>query len=747
MACWASYWWRKLAAAGFLLANFALPGSLRAANFSWSGLGDGIHMSDPANWSPNQTPQNGDSLHFTDATSFKIVDADSPISVQRIYFSTAPGGAASYQISVAPAVQFGFSGFVNDTFVNGIPQTQTFIVLPNSAGSVQGTLSVGTDTIVPDGGLHIITKAGGQGPTTTSLTGTTNAGGGNTFTQEGANSTTLPGTGTLVVHGTSSLGTCVVENQACSIAGTTSNLNGGSCTFYDSSTASSCSITNDASSNTKALGGDTDFRNNSTLGSATATNQGGGSTGSGGLTRFFNSATATTGTLNNNAGSNSNAGSTLFTDTSTAGTATINNPGGTTSGTTGGFTIFSVSGTAGGATITNGNGKAFTGNGSTQFIGSSNAGTSIIDNLGGTSQLSAAGTTSFSTNADAGSATITAEGGTAPGTFPATIVFRNNSTANNATLMANGGTNSGTGGQVQFFNTSTGGTAKMVIGNGAIFDISGLTSGAFQAGGLEGAGTFNLGGNALTVGSRNTDATISGTLADGGFFTPGSSATGASLTKVGTGNLTLTGTNNYTGPTSVSGGKLTLNSSLGNAAVSITANGQLINNATIGGNVSVSGLLSGCGTINGTLTVNLGGIVDLTGCAVTINGAVTNNGLFILSNGASLAGSSPSFTNNGTLDLITAGTFTPPPGFMNQGVILDKSVVRTKMVSRSGMSMTLTIDSYIGHTYQLQKSMTPTAAGFANTGASQTGSMNTALMFSDSAASGTNGFYRIAVNP
>jgi hypothetical protein len=148
------------------------------------------------------------------------------------------------------------------------------------------------------------------------------------------------------------------------------------------------------------------------------------------------------------------------------------------------------------------------------------------------------------------------------------------------------------------------------------------------------------------------------------------------------------------------------------------------------------------------LTVNLGGIVDLAGCAVTINGATTNNGLFILSNGASLAGSSPSFTNNGTLDLITAGTFTPPAGFVNHGVILDKSVVKIKTASRIGTSMTLTIDPYTGHAYQLQKSATPANAGFANIGPSQSGSTNTAaLIFTDSAATGSSGFYRIAVNP
>src|SRR5947209_16222044 len=112
--------------------------------------------------------------------------------------------------------------------------------------------------------------------------------------------------------------------------------------------------------------------------------------------------------------------------------------------------------------------------------------------------------------------------------------------------------------------------------------------------------------------------------------------------------------------------------------------------------------MGGTGTINGSLTVNNGGVVDLTGGTFTVNGAITNNGLFILSNGSQLAGVT-SFTNNSTLDITTAGTFNQPPNFTNNGTIIDSSVVKTKSVSRSGSSISVAIDSYTGHNYQLQK--------------------------------------------
>ena len=78
--------------------------------------------------------------------------------------------------------------------------------------------------------------------------------------------------------------------------------------------------------------------------------------------------------------------------------------------------------------------------------------------------------------------------------------------------------------------------------NGLVFH----NDAAFLLGGLSGAGNVSLLNDgssaiALTVGANNASTTYSGALLDGGA--------GATLTKVGTGTLTLSGTNSYSGIT------------------------------------------------------------------------------------------------------------------------------------------------------------------------------------------------------
>ena len=169
----------------------------------------------------------------------------------------------------------------------------------------------------------------------------------------------------------------------------------------------------------------------------------------------------------------------------------------------------------------------------------------------------------------------------------------------------------------------------------------------------------------------------------------------------------------------------------------------------VAGSVSVisNSRLTGSGTINQNLTIESGGVAQFNGGTFKVNGSIINNGLMILSAGASLTGSSASFINNGILDIITAGAFTPPTGFQNNGVIVDSSVVKTSSVAKVGDAVTITIESYTEHTYQLQYSSTLSSNSFINIGASQTGSTGTTLTFSDPNPTGSVGFYRVAVTP
>ena len=123
-------------------------------------------------------------------------------------------------------------------------------------------------------------------------------------------------------------------------------------------------------------------------------------------------------------------------------------------------------------------------------------------------------------------------------------IFVNSSSAGTATLTTNAG------GFTGFRGSATAGQASLVTNAGGSVDISGLAATAMTAGSIAGAGNYNLGGMQLTVGSNNQSTTVSGVIADGGLL----GGTGASLVKVGSGTLTLSGANTYTGGTTVSGG-------------------------------------------------------------------------------------------------------------------------------------------------------------------------------------------------
>ncbi len=331
------------------------------------------------------------------------------------------------------------------------------------------------------------------------------------------------------------------------------------------------------------------------------------------------------------------------------------------------------------------------------------------------------GFTEFFDSSSAGAATITNNGAADNGGFGGTTEFLNTSSAGGSILIANGGAGITGGGQIVFSGDSTGGTARLeLFGNGQL-DLSNHNSPGVTAGSLEGTGgNVALGSNTLTVGGNNQTTSFFGTIMDGGA--------GGGLTKEGTGSLTLSGASVFAGATSINNGLLVLNGSLGNSAVTVTFPGEL----------------TGTGTINGPLVNN--SIIDLTGGTLTVNNSITNTGLFILARGAQLAGVT-SFINGGKLDVMTDGNFTPPNGFVNNGVIIDASVIKVKAISMAGTTVSLTIDSYTGHTYQLQSSPSP-GGTFANvpSSAMQNGDSGSVLTFSDTGAGGAAGYYRIAVD-
>ncbi|WP_256808621.1 autotransporter domain-containing protein [Bradyrhizobium sp. Bra64] len=285
---------------------------------------------------------------------------------------------------------------------------------------------------------------------------------------------------------------------------------------------------------------------------------------------------------------NSFSGTTMFLNATSAGSMVITNKGQLYFGDP--FGTGTDTATAGRATITNDGGLI-------GFFGRTNAGSASITNQNG-------GTTAFIDQASAGSATIVNKdfGGTSFGAVPgstatadnATIIndvdgqtaFGGLSTAANATIITKDG------GATKFYDNSTGGNARFITtGTGIVdFGISrGLNGdGRITAGSIEGNGTYYIGGgNTLVVGSNNRSTLVDGVI--GNYDPCGCGFIGAgSLEKAGSGTLVLSGTNTYTGTTTVNGGILRVDGDISQSSLTTVNAGGALFGAGIVGNTTIA---------------------------------------------------------------------------------------------------------------------------------------------------------------
>jgi autotransporter-associated beta strand protein len=320
-------------------------------------------------------------------------------------------------------------------------------------------------------------------------------------------------------------------------------------------------------------------------------------------------------------------------------------------------------------------------------------------------------------------------------TFAGTI----NMGSSAGTLRLNGNVNATYGSPIAAFDLGTA-SAKLCNRNGDITIDFGSISGGINTtlqGRQSGSGTTSS--STYNIGGRNSDAVFSGHIDSGGDLS------GLNLIKVGTGTWTLGGTSTYTGTLTAQQGRIILSGPLacsGSTQVLDGATFQLASTLTTEELiVAAGGQLTGSGTIAGDLTNN--GTVNCTGPLI-ITGDTTNNGTMRLTSGATLVVNG-ALINTGLLDLLTANV---SPSFLqniiNQGVILDSSLVKVTSASLSN-GFTITIQGYSGHIYRLQRSTT-LAGVWTDIGPSKSG-IGTALSFNDPAAPGIAAFYRIAVSP
>jgi autotransporter-associated beta strand protein len=182
--------------------------------------------------------------------------------------------------------------------------------------------------------------------------------------------------------------------------------------------------------------------------------------------------------------------------------------------------------------------------------------------------------------------------------------------------------------------------SAVTLAAGATFDLNGFSG---SIGSLAGSGSVALGSGTLTSGFDNTSTTFSGVI--GGI---------GGLTKTGTGTLTLSGANTYTGATTIGGGTL----QLGTSNV-IANNSAVVFPATSSGIFDLNGFSETVGSIEGGGDILLGAgtlTVGGTNASTLFSGMISGTG-GLVKNGT------------GTLTLDDASTYTGATA-INAGALL-----------------------------------------------------------------------------
>jgi autotransporter-associated beta strand protein len=240
-----------------------------------------------------------------------------------------------------------------------------------------------------------------------------------------------------------------------------------------------------------------------------------------------------------------------------------------------------------------------------------------------------------------------------------TLTLNNTNTYAGNTVISNGTVKLGADGALPF------GVGKGDVVVTGILDVNGLNPGL---NGLSGGGTVDTvvgGAPVLTVGNNNSSSTFSGMIKN--------SAGVLAVTKVGSGLLTLNGTNTYTGNTTVAGGTLVIggNNSNGQTPLIVTNAGSTLRFATNVNYASAFGLTLTTVNDSETITVDSGAQVSLRG----LDGGSGGNASMWLGGG-------------GTLRLTNAATtFAGLLRINNATLVIDDNAVLTDANNNLGLQI------------------------------------------------------------
>jgi T5SS/PEP-CTERM-associated repeat protein/autotransporter-associated beta strand protein len=507
--------------------------------------------------------------------------------------------------------------------------TGTLTVAANT-GSI-GTLNIGNGGLA--GTLQAGTVTGGSGTaqvnfgeTDASYTFAPNLTGNLSVTQSGSGTSILTGNNTYTGATTISAGTLAIgaggsiaDSSGVNLAasGATFDIsNGGSQTIQDLSGVSGSTVN---------LGG-----NELRAGTANSTEFDGVIQGSGGSLVKQGTGTLTLGGNNTYSGSYTSieAGTLVATNNHAFSNTTVYVGNGNTTGIAAALLL---GGSSGGVNVSN-TVSVNPGTGTNRTVGGTN--TSGTDTFSGLVQMdgsfgenrsmnvtAAAGGTVAFTNTISGSGQSVAKIGAG------TVVFTGPNTYTGGTTINAGTLTIGSGGSIA---DSSG---VNLAASGATFDISNGGNQTIQD--LSGSGNVALGSNTLTLGTANS-TTFSGVIADGGI----GGGTGGGIDKAGTGTLTLTGANTYTGNTTIDSGTL-----------AVSGAGASITSSPYSSNLFVGGPNGGSGNL---LISNGGQITDLYG-NVGSDGLATSAGIATVT-GVNANGTRSTWTANGSLTVGGSGT-------------------------------------------------------------------------------------------
>ena len=554
-------------------------------------------------------------------------------------------------------------GTLNNTTVNGELQVQGNITLDSSrnfslsnnatggaglvairnvsgTNTLQGSINVtsggGGLAVQSDSGLITLnaigTSAGTralifQGSGNGAVSGNiTDAGGGATVTKNGTGTWTLSGSNSYT--GITTINAGILQANYANALSTTNIVFGGGTLQYTGSSAGQDWSARFKNSTAGAVALDTNGQNVTLAGVIDSTNTAGlTKSGSGTLTL---------------SGTNTFSGTTMV----SSGTLKLNNNVAIQN------SVFNPSG-AGTLDLSSANTPAFGGlSGTGNFTAPANV-TSITLNPG-------SGSVTYSGNLAGGTGMTLIKTGAGTHILSGSNTYTGATTINGGTLQAN--------------HSSALGAGNITFGGGAL-QYTALTSG------LDWAARFKNSTGAVALDTNGQNVTLAGAV---------DSSNVGGLTKLGTGTLTLSGSNGYTGPTLISTGTLQITDGAFLAsASSITNSGALLFN--LAGSGTYGNAISGAGAV----TKIGAGSVTLTG-SNNFGNTNLNGGTTTITSTLSSASSTMTLTGTGAGTVLNLQGATATLGTLNIGNLLDTG---ESTVNQSSGTTTITNTFNIGYSY------------------------------------------------